>query len=152
VCGIETAHSFEFDKESPDPVICLMDSQLNVTTKGGTMRLGAYPCELTPGSLAHEIYGVPVVHERHRHRYEFNQAFENQLTEAGLRFSGRTPDGKFVEIAEIPDHPWYIAVQYHPEFKSRPLPPHPLFREFVKAAASYREDQKTSAQAETKMA
>ncbi len=98
------------------------------------MRLGAYPCDLAPGSRAAAIYGASQVSERHRHRYEFNKAYEGCLTQAGLRISGRTPDGKFVEIAEITEHPWYIAVQFHPEFRSRPLSPHPLFADFVRAS------------------
>src|SRR5205085_230372 len=102
---------------------------------GGTMRLGAYACELATGSLAQRVYGTSLIHERHRHRYEFNCLYEKALTERGLRISGRSPDGKFVEIAELPGHPWYLAVQFHPEFKSKPTRPHPLFAAFV--AASY---------------
>ena len=98
------------------------------------MRLGTYPCELTPGSLAHDVYGSPLVHERHRHRYEFNCAYEETLGRHGLQISGRSPDGKFVEVLELPGHPWFVAVQFHPEFKSKPLRPHPLFSEFVKAS------------------
>ena len=98
------------------------------------MRLGAYDCIVKEGSLAENVYGATRISERHRHRYEFNQEFEKILSDAGLQFSGRTPDGKFVEIAEIPDHPWFLAVQFHPEFKSRPLAPHPLFKEFIGAS------------------
>ena len=98
------------------------------------MRLGAYACELTPGSLAQQVYGTHLVHERHRHRYEFNCLYERTLVEHGLRISGRSPDGKFVEIAELPGHPWYIAVQFHPEFTSKPTRPHPLFASFVQAS------------------
>ena len=98
------------------------------------MRLGSYACELAPGSLAHRVYGTDLIHERHRHRYEFNCLYERALTEHGLRISGRSPDGKFVEIAELPGHPWYLAVQFHPEFKSKPLHPHPLFASFVEAS------------------
>ena len=102
------------------------------------MRLGSYVCELRPGSRAAAIYGATEIRERHRHRYEFNQAYEGCLTGAGLTISGKTPDGKFVEIAEITDHPWYVAVQFHPEFKSKPLAPHPLFADFVRASAQNR--------------
>jgi CTP synthase len=98
------------------------------------MRLGQYACDLTPGSLAGKIYGTSLIHERHRHRYEFNCLYEPPLTEKGLRISGRSPDGKFVEIIELPEHPWYVAVQFHPEFKSKPLHPHPLFASFVEAS------------------
>jgi CTP synthase len=98
------------------------------------MRLGSYACELTAGSLAQKVYGTNLVHERHRHRYEFNCLYERTLVEHGLRISGRSPDGKFVEIAELPGHPWYVAVQFHPEFKSKPTRPHPLFASFVQAS------------------
>jgi len=98
------------------------------------MRLGRYACELTPGSVAQRIYGASLVHERHRHRFEFNCLYEPSLIEHGMRVSGRSPDGKFVEIAELPGHPWYVAVQFHPEFQSRPLRPHPLFASFVEAS------------------
>ena len=100
------------------------------------MRLGEYPCQLTPGSLAERAYGARLIHERHRHRYEFNCLYEPALLEKGMKISGRSPDGKFVEIAEVPGHPWYLAVQFHPEFKSKPTRPHPLFASFVEA--SYR--------------
>ncbi|HKF65422.1 MAG TPA: hypothetical protein VKB36_02810, partial [Vicinamibacterales bacterium] len=103
---------------------------------GGTMRLGEYACQLTSGSLAERAYGARLIHERHRHRYEFNCLYEPALAEHGLKISGRSPDGKFVEIAELPGHPWYLAVQFHPEFKSKPTRPHPLFASFVEA--SYR--------------
>ena len=102
------------------------------------MRLGSYPCELSPGSLAHRVYAATLIHERHRHRYEFNCLYEGALVDHGLRISGRSPDGKFVEIAELPDHPWYLAVQFHPEFKSKPLYPHPLFASFVKASYAHK--------------
>ena len=109
---------------------------LGVDDLGGTMRLGSYPCALKPGSRARELYGQQVIEERHRHRYEFNCLFERTLTERGLEIVGRSHDGKFVEIIELPGHPWYVAVQFHPEFKSKPLKPHPLFAGFVDA--SYR--------------
>ena len=134
VCGLSEASSTECHPESPHKVILKLRDLVDVEEMGGTMRLGAYPCLLSEGSLAREAYGAPQVSERHRHRYEFNQEFEAALAESGLRFSGRTPDGKFVEIAEIPDHPWFFAVQFHPEFKSRPLRPHLLFREFIGAS------------------
>jgi CTP synthase len=135
VAGMEYSHSFEFDKESPHPVICLMDSQLKVTTKGGTMRLGAYPAHLESGSRAADIYGTGEISERHRHRYEFNNGYREPFEENGMRFSGLSPDGKLVEMIEIPEHPWFVGCQFHPELKSRPTRPHPLFASFVEAAA-----------------
>jgi len=111
---------------------------LGVDEMGGTMRLGAYPCVLAPGSRVAAIYGATEITERHRHRYEFNKQYESCLTQGGMRISGKTPDGKFVEIAEIPDHPWFVAVQFHPEFKSKPLTPHPLFADFVRASLENR--------------
>ena len=107
------------------------------------MRLGSYPCKLSPGSLAERVYGASTVDERHRHRYEFNCLYEPALTEKGLLISGRSPDGKFVEIAELPSHPWYIAVQFHPEFKSKPTKPHPLFAAFVEASHRHKTGQTT---------
>jgi CTP synthase len=136
VCRLEGADSTEVDEAAPHRVIYKLRDLLGVDDLGGTMRLGQYECELTPGSLAHAIYGTTRIFERHRHRFEFNCLYEPALTEHGLRISGRSPDGKFVEIAELPGHPWYLAVQFHPEFKSRPLSPHPLFASFV--SASYR--------------
>jgi CTP synthase len=135
VCGLDESHSLEFAVESPDHVICLMDSQRNVTDKGGTMRLGAYPAELAPGSRVEAIYGAGVISERHRHRYEVNNRYRERLEEGGLRFSGVSPDGKLVEMIELPDHPWFIGCQFHPELKSRPLRPHPLFASFIAAVA-----------------
>jgi CTP synthase len=117
-------------------VIYKLRDLLGVEDLGGTMRLGQYPCKITPDSLAHHIYGETTISERHRHRYEFNCLYEKALAEKGLVISGKSPDGKFVEIAELPGHPWYVAVQFHPEFKSKPLKPHPLFASFVEA--SYR--------------
>jgi CTP synthase len=113
------------------------------------MRLGAYPCRLEPGSLAARIYGSALVHERHRHRYEFNKAYEGCLSDQGMRVSGKTPDGKFVEIAEIPGHPWYVAVQFHPEFRSKPLAPHPLFKDFVRASVENRRARVAGREAST---
>jgi CTP synthase len=138
VCGLAGADSTEVTPDTPHKIIYKLEDLLGVDELGGTMRLGAYPCQLVPGSRAAEIYGTELIHERHRHRYEFNKAYESQLTQAGLSISGKTPDGKFVEVAEIPDHPWYIAVQFHPEFKSRPLSPHPLFAGFIRAALANR--------------
>jgi CTP synthase len=139
VCGLERAHSTEFDNATPDRVIYKLRELKGVDELGGTMRLGAYPCRLTEGSFAREAYGVPEVSERHRHRYEFNREFEQVLTEHGLRIAGQTPDGMYVEICELPDHPWYLGCQFHPEFKSKPLEPHPLFSAFVGAALKHRE-------------
>ena len=136
VAGLADADSTECAPDTPTKLIYKLRDLLGVDELGGTMRLGSYACELTPGSLAARVYGASHIHERHRHRYEFNCLYERTLTEHGLRISGRSPDGKFVEIAELPDHPWYIAVQFHPEFKSKPTRPHPLFASFVEA--SYR--------------
>ena len=135
VCMLDGADSTEVDEAAPHRVIYKLRDLLGVDDLGGTMRLGKYECELVPGSLAHKIYGTTQISERHRHRFEFNCLYEEPLREKGMRISGRSPDGKFVEIAELPSHPWFIAVQFHPEFKSRPLNPHPLFASFV--AASY---------------
>ncbi|MEM7417929.1 MAG: CTP synthase [Gemmatimonadota bacterium] len=137
VCGLERANSSEFDEDGPDPVIALLDSQLQVTTKGGTMRLGAYPCALGEGTRAREIYGDPEISERHRHRWEVNNAYRDALTEHGMTFSGTSPDGGLVEMIEISDHPWFVAGQFHPELKSRPTRPHPLFASFIEAAAKH---------------
>ena len=134
VCGLAGAHSSEFDPRSPYPVIGLMSDQVGVTAKGGTMRLGSYPCRLLEGSRAAGIYGAEEISERHRHRYEFNNAYREQLSDAGLVFSGLSPDGELVELIELPDHPWFVAGQFHPELKSRPNKAHPLFRDFVRAA------------------
>jgi CTP synthase len=134
VCGLEQAHSSEFDKDTPHPVICLLDEQRNVTQMGGTMRLGSQPTHLTPDSRAAQCYSRDDVHERHRHRYEFNNQYREIFHEHGMRFSGTSPDGALVEIVELENHPWFLAVQYHPEFKSKPLKAHPLFAGFVAAA------------------
>lgn len=134
VAGMETANSAEFDPETKYPVIDLMPEQKQVKQLGGTMRLGQYPCLLAPESQAAALYGESLIYERHRHRYEVNNDFRDQLEQAGVLFAGKSPDGRIVEMMEIPDHPWFIAVQFHPEFKSRPNRPHPLFRGFVCAA------------------
>jgi len=133
VAGLSDADSTECNPDTPTKVIYKLRDLLGVDELGGTMRLGEYPCQLTPGSLAERAYGARLIHERHRHRYEFNCLYEPQLLEKGMKISGRSPDGKFVEIAEVPGHPWYLAVQFHPEFKSKPLRPHPLFAGFVEA-------------------
>ncbi len=135
VCGMEGATSTEFDEEASYPVIDLMPEQEDVEDKGGTMRLGSYPCKVTPGTKAHASYAEDLIYERHRHRYEVNNAFRAQLQEAGMVISGLSPDDRLVEMMELPDHPWFVCSQAHPEFKSRPTRPHPLFRDFVKAAA-----------------
>ena len=137
VLGYADASSSEFDPQCAHAVIALLDEQEGVTEKGGTMRLGAYPCAVGEGTLAAEAYGEPLVHERHRHRYEFNNAYREELEAAGLVVSGTSPDGELVEMVELRRdlHPWFVATQAHPEFKSRPTRPHPLFREFVRAAA-----------------
>jgi len=142
VCGLEGASSTEVDPDAPHKVIYKLQDLLGVEEMGGTMRLGAYTCHLTPGSQAAQAYGTHEISERHRHRYEFNKAYEAALLEKGMLISGKTPDGKFVEIAEIPSHPWYIAVQFHPEFKSKPLVPHPLFAGFVRASLENRKGRR----------
>ena len=134
VCGLKQSHSVEFLSDTADPVICLMDSQRQVTHMGGTMRLGTYPARLRAGSRASEIYGAQEISERHRHRYEVNNAYRDILAENGMRFSGLSPDGNLVEMIELPDHPWFIGCQFHPELKSRPMRPHPLFASFIRAA------------------
>jgi CTP synthase len=145
VAGLTDADSTECAPDTPTKLIYKLRDLLGVDELGGTMRLGSYACELTPGSLAARVYGVSLVHERHRHRYEFNCLYERTLAEHGLRISGRSPDGKFVEIAELPGHPWYIAVQFHPEFKSKPLVPHPLFADFVRASVVNRKARQGAA-------
>ena len=134
VCGLDGADSTEVDENAPHKVIYKLRDLLGVDDLGGTMRLGQYECELAKGSIAERIYGTSLVSERHRHRFEFNCLYEKELADKGMRVSGRSPDGKFVEIAEMPSHPWFVAVQFHPEFQSRPLKPHPLFASFVEAA------------------
>ncbi len=138
VAGIEKANSTEFDIATASPVIYKLRDLLGVDTIGGTMRLGAYPCDLRQGCHVNRIYEKSTISERHRHRYEFNRAFEKELTDSGLIISGVSPDKNFVEVVEIADHPWFIACQFHPEFKSRPLEPHPLFTSFVGAALEHR--------------
>ena len=138
VLGLPDADSAEFAPETPNPVIHLMPDQEGVTDIGGTLRLGSWPCVLTPGSLASTLYGAPLIHERHRHRYEVNNEYREALTSRGMMLSGISPDGRIVEMMELPDHPFFIGTQAHPEFKSRPNRPHPLFAGLVKAALEYR--------------
>jgi CTP synthase len=134
VCGLDNANSTEFTPECAYPAIHLMEEQKGVSRKGGTMRLGAYPCTLTKGTFAQKAYGGAEISERHRHRYEFNNAFREQLTAAGLVLSGIFKEADLVEVVEIPEHPWFLGCQFHPEFKSKPLNPHPLFKAFIGAA------------------
>jgi CTP synthase len=141
VCGLADANSSEFDPSTPHRVIYKLRELRGVEELGGTMRLGAWPCKIEPETLAHKIYGLTEISERHRHRYEFNREYEGTLTAAGLRISGSTPDGTYVEMIELPDHPHFIGCQFHPEFKSKPLEPHPLFRTFVGAAYEYRQQR-----------
>lgn len=137
VLGLDDSHSSEFSPECRDPVISLMDSQRDVTDMGGTMRLGAYPCRLRPGSRAADVYGQSEVSERHRHRYEVSNRYRDTLIDHGMRLSGLSPDDSLVEMVELPDHPFFIGCQFHPELQSRPLRPHPLFAGFVAAAERY---------------
>ena len=139
VCGWADAHSSELDPATTHPVIDLMPDQRGVTAKGGTMRLGAYPCKVVSrGSRTYQAYGAEEISERHRHRYEFNNEYRDALTQAGLELAGLSPDGRLVEIVELPGHPWFVGVQFHPELKSRPNKAHPLFREFIAAAKACR--------------
>jgi CTP synthase len=139
VCGLADADSTEFNPATAHRVIYKLRELKGVDELGGTMRLGAYPCRLAEGSFAGQAYGATEISERHRHRYEFNREFESILREHGLRLTGQTPDGMYVEICEIADHPWYLGCQFHPEFKSKPLEPHPLFTSFIGAALKHRE-------------
>jgi CTP synthase len=142
-CGLDDSHSSEFAPECANAVISLMESQQHVTDMGGTMRLGAYPCRLRAGSKAAEMYGVPEISERHRHRYEFANRYRDLFTEHGMRFSGLSPDGALVEIVELNDHPWFVGCQFHPELRSRPTRPHPLFAGFIAAAAGVAHARRT---------
>jgi len=151
VCGLEDANSSEFDPATPHRVIYKLRELRGVEELGGTMRLGAWPCKIEPGTLAHKVYGQLEISERHRHRYEFNREYEGPLTAAGLRISGSTPDGTYVEMVEIPGHPYFLGCQFHPEFKSKPLEPHPLFKAFVGAAYQHglqQREQKERAEVE----
>jgi CTP synthase len=139
--GYDRANSSEFCLDTPHPVIDMMLEQRHISNKGGTMRLGSYPCVLQPGTRAQQAYGAALVHERHRHRYELNNTFREKLGEVGLVWSGVSPDGLLVEIAEVRDHPWMVGSQFHPEFKTRPNRPHPLFREFIAASLAHSQDR-----------
>ncbi len=141
VAGLKTADSTEFDPQTPHRVIYKLRELLGVDEMGGTMRLGAWPCKLTPGSFAHRAYGKLEISERHRHRYEFNRDYEKILTGAGLLITGRTPDENYVEIIEAPEHPWFLGCQFHPEFKSKPLEPHPLFAAFIGASLEHKKQK-----------
>jgi CTP synthase len=141
VCGMERANSTEFDPRTPYPVIDLMIEQRKITDKGGTMRLGAWECAVAADSRAFKIYGTDAISERHRHRYEFNPGFKDLLAEKGLRVGGASPDGKLVELVECDDHPWFVGCQFHPEFKSRPMSPHPLFVSYIGACVKYRKNR-----------
>jgi CTP synthase len=137
VVGLKNANSSEFDKDTPYPVIDLMPDQRTKSNLGGTMRLGLYPCVLKANTKSYDAYQHPIILERHRHRYELNNRYREQLEAEGLCFSGTSPDSSLVEIAEVVEHPWMVGSQFHPEFQSKPLHPHPLFREFIKAALRY---------------
>ncbi|MBN1827627.1 MAG: CTP synthase [Deltaproteobacteria bacterium] len=141
VCGMKKANSFEFDQETPYAVIDFLPEQKNISDLGGTMRLGSYPCLLEKGSLAFEAYGMKTISERHRHRYEFNNDFRKDLEANNMKISGTSPDGSLVEIIELPGSPWFLGCQFHPEFKSRPRDPHPLFRDFIAAALRFRQSR-----------
>src|ERR1700722_7060428 len=137
VLKLEKAHSTEFNPDTPHPVIALLDEQKKITSKGGTMRLGRQACQLVMGSLANRLYGAFIINERHRHRYEFNNDYRDAFAKAGFCFSGSSPDAKLVEVIELPNHPFFIACQFHPEFQSKPDQPHPLFKGFIAAAHAY---------------
>ncbi len=141
VLGLEAAHSTEFVADTPNPVICMLEEQKKITFKGGTMRLGAQPCHLQPDSKSATCYESTEIDERHRHRYEFNPEFRNPFAAAGMPATGTSPDGNLVEIVEVPEHPWFVAVQFHPEFKSKPLAAHPLFTGFVDAARTRHQER-----------
>ena len=143
MCDLGGAHSTEFDGDTAHPVIDLMEHQRTIVDKGATMRLGAYPCVLKEGSLAARTYGEAEISERHRHRFEVNNAYRARIEEAGMVFSGTSPDGQLCEMVELPGHPWYLASQFHPEFKSRPLRPHPMFRDFVGASIAFRQGRES---------
>ena len=137
VLGLEKANSTEFDAKSPHPVIDLLPEQKKVKSKGATMRLGTWPMHLKAGTRGQLLYGVSEIRERHRHRYEFNQAYRERMEAAGFIIAGTSPDGKLVELIELRDHPWFLACQYHPEFKSKPTAPHPLFKGFLAACLAH---------------
>jgi len=147
VAGLPEAHSTEFEERTPNPVISLLAEQQGMKEMGGTMRLGAYPCRLKPGTTAVKAYGEKVIFERHRHRYEFNNAYREKLESLGLTLSGLSPDQSLVEIVELKDHPWFVAVQFHPEFKSKPNQAHPLFKAFIQAALAHQSGSKPAERA-----
>ena len=147
VCGLAEADTAENYPDTPHPIICLMPGQRNVTQKGATMRLGGWPCKLRPGTNAAAAYGQELIRERHRHRYEFNNNYREMFEEHGMRIAGTTPDGELVEIIELVDHPWFVAVQFHPEFRSTPVNPHPLFAAFVQKAMQNKAQEVTSGRA-----
>ena len=144
-CGLEGADSSEFDPATPHRVIYKLRELRGVDELGGTMRLGAWACQLISGSNAHKAYGTLEISERHRHRYEFNREYEETIVAHGMKLTGATPDGTYVEIVEIPDHPWFLGCQFHPEFKSKPLEPHPLFRAFIAASYQHRRQRRIGA-------
>jgi CTP synthase len=152
VIGLSEANSTEFNKATPQPVVCLLDDQKMVTNLGGTQRLGAYPCRLLPGTKAHGAYGADIVSERHRHRYEVNNEYRELLSAHGLVISGTSPDGSLVEAIELSGHPWFVAVQCHPEFQSKPTRPHPLFRDFIGASLENRRAKKNDAEGARRLA
>jgi CTP synthase len=152
VVGLEDADSTEMNPRCSHPVVCLLDAQFAITELGGTMRLGSWPCQLAEGSRVRALYGSEVVKERHRHRYEFNNQYRQQFAAHGMAFSGTTPDGKLVEMIELPEHPWFVAVQCHPEFRSKPTQVHPLFRGFVEASLKRREVRKKAEAARNRAA
>ncbi|HEY5752257.1 MAG TPA: CTP synthase [Chthoniobacterales bacterium] len=137
VVGIEGANSTEFDQNTPDPVICLLEEQKDITEKGGSMRLGTWPTQIIPGTLAEKVYGTTQIFERHRHRYEFNMKYRERLENKGYKIAATSPDGELVEMMELPDHPFFLACQYHPEFRSKPNIPHPLFKGFIRAVLAH---------------
>jgi CTP synthase len=139
VAGLTDANSTEFDKDTPHPVVCLLDAQRKITKIGGTMRLGAFDCKLVPETKAHAAFKAGQVSERHRHRYEVNNDYRRRLEAAGLVVSGSSPDGSLVEVIELADHPWFVGIQSHPEFQSKPTAAHPLFRDFIGAALTHRQ-------------
>jgi CTP synthase len=147
VAGLKQANSTEFDPQTPYRVIYKLRELLGIDEMGGTMRLGAWDCKLEPGSFAHKAYGKLDISERHRHRYEFNREHEKALVAAGLKITGRTPDENYVEIVEAPEHPWFLGCQFHPEFKSKPLEPHPLFAAFIGAALRHKKERSKPANA-----
>jgi CTP synthase len=152
VVGLPEANSAEFNSTTPNPVVCLLDAQRKITQIGGTMRLGAFDCRLAPGSRAHAAFRADLISERHRHRYEVNNDYRARLEAAGMRFSGTSPDGSLVEVIELPDHPWFVGIQSHPEFKSKPTQPHPLFRDFIGAGLEHRRARKGEGEGSRRMA